>query len=151
MENPDVKFESETEAGRYAPGTKVVFKAEHIADNDDRMVVYANATPLTPDAQGNYAVTLNRNTIIHFDLIKPIAASAKASPWQLTDDGGTVGLLTDVVNVIPGVEFTIRANSVLGGCAHRCQRWHKGIHISDKYDDRCGGFRPEDEYQLLCA
>ena len=111
MENPDVKFESETEAGRYAPGTKVVFKAEHIADNDDRMVVYANATPLTPDAQGNYAVTLNRNTIIHFDLIKPIAASAKASPWQLTDDGGTVGLLTDVVNVIPGVEFTIRANS----------------------------------------
>ncbi len=111
MEEKDVKFESDMEPGRYAKGTKVVFKAEHIADNDDRMDVYANSTLLKADAEGNYAVTINSNTIIHFDLVKPLAVNSYASPWQLTDDGGTVGLLTDVVNVIPGVEFTIRANS----------------------------------------
>lgn len=115
MEDPDVKFTCDTEAGRYASGTKVVFKAEHTADDDNRMDVYANATLLKPDAEGNYSTTITAGTIIHFDLVEPMAVSQYASEWELTDATGSVGLLTDVVNVLPGVTFTIRANAFIAG------------------------------------
>lgn len=111
MEDKDVKFTCDTEPGRYAPGTKVVFQAEHIADDDNRMDVYANSKLLKPDAEGNYSFTLDAGTIVHFDLVEPAAVSELASPWVLTDATGSVGLLTDVVNVMPGVPFTIRANA----------------------------------------
>lgn len=111
MEDKDVKFTCETLPGRYAPATKIVFQAEHIADDDNRMDVYANSTLLKPDAEGNYTATLNRSTIIHFDLVEPTPVSELESPWVLTDATGSVGLFTDVVNVIPGVPFTIRANA----------------------------------------
>ncbi|MDE6628627.1 MAG: C10 family peptidase [Muribaculaceae bacterium] len=111
MEDAEVKYNADTEPGRYAAGKKVIFTAEHIADNDNRMDVYANSTLLKPDAEGNYATVIDRNTIIHFDLVKPMAVSTYQSPWTITDDGGTVGLLTDAVNVLPGVPFTIRVNS----------------------------------------
>lgn len=111
MEDKDVKFSCDTEPGRYASGTKVVFKAEHIADDDNRMDVYANSTLLKPDAEGYYSTTITSGTIIHFDLVEPMAVSALASPWVLTDATGSVGLFTDVVNVIPGIPFTIRANA----------------------------------------
>ena len=71
MEDPDVKYTCDTPAGRYVPGTKIVFRAEHIADDDNRMDVYANSTLLKPDAEGNYTTTVNRGTIIHFDLVEP--------------------------------------------------------------------------------
>lgn len=111
MEDKDVKFTCDTEPGRYAPGTKVIFKAEHIADDDNRMDVYANSTLLKPDAEGNYATTVNTGTIIHFDLVEPTAVSPIESPWVITDATGSVGLLTDAVNVMPGVPFTIRVNA----------------------------------------
>lgn len=111
MEDKDVKFTCDTEPGRYVSGTKVVFQAEHIADDDNRMDVYANSTLLKPDAEGYYSTTITSGTIIHFDLVEPMAVSALPSPWVLTDATGSVGLFTDVVNVIPGVPFTIRANA----------------------------------------
>lgn len=111
MEDKDVKFTCDTEPGRYAPGTKVVFQAEHIADDDNRMDVYANSKLLKPDAEGNYSTTLDANTIVHFDLVEPTPVSELASPWVLTNATGSVGLFTDVVNVMPGVPFTIRANA----------------------------------------
>lgn len=111
MEDKDVKFTCDTDPGRYAPGTKVVFQAEHIADNDNRMDVYANSTLLKPDAQGNYAVTLSAGTIIHFDLVEPMAVSPLESPWVITDATGSVGMLTDMVNVVPGAPFSIRINA----------------------------------------
>lgn len=111
MEDKDVKFTCDTEPGRYAPGTKVVFQAEHIADNDNRMDVYANSTLLKPDAQGNYTATLSAGTIIHFDLVEPMAVSTLASPWVITDATGSVGMLTDMVNVMPGAPFSIRINA----------------------------------------
>lgn len=111
MEDPDVKYTCETPAGRYVPGTKIVFRAEHIADDDNRMDVYANATLLKPDAEGKYSITVNRGTIIHFDLVEPAPVSPLASPWVLTDATGSVGLFTDMVNVVPGVTFSIRANA----------------------------------------
>ena len=111
MEDPDVKYTCDTPAGRYVPGTKIVFRAEHIADDDNRMDVYSNATLLKPDAEGNYTTTVTRGTIIHFDLVEPAAVSPLASPWVLTDATGSVGLFTDMVNVVPGVTFSIRANA----------------------------------------
>lgn len=111
MEDKDVKFTCETLPGRYAPATRIVFQAEHIADDDNRMDVYANSTLLKPDAEGNYTATLNAGTIIHFDLVEPSPVSELASPWTLTDATGSVGLFTDMVNVMPGVPFTIRANA----------------------------------------
>lgn len=111
MEDKDVKFTCDTEPGRYASGTKVIFKAEHIADDDNRMDVYANSTLLRPDAEGYYSTTVTAGTIIHFDLVEPMAVSPLESPWVLTDATGSVGLLTDAVNVMPGVPFTIRVNA----------------------------------------
>lgn len=111
MEDKDVKFTCDTDPGRYAPGTKIIFKAEHIADDDNRMDVYANTTLLKPDAEGYYSTTLAAGTIIHFDLVEPAAVSELPSPWVLTDATGSVGLLTDAVNVMPGVPFTIRVNA----------------------------------------
>ena len=76
------------------------------------MAVYANSTLLTPDAQGVYSTTINGNTIVHFDLIKPIpVVTAASSPWQITDTGGTIGMFSDAVNVIPGVNFAVRINA----------------------------------------
>lgn len=111
MEDKDVKFTCDTEPGRCASGTKVIFKAEHIADDDNRMDVYANSTLLRPDAEGYYSTTVTAGTIIHFDLVEPMAVSPLESPWVLTDATGSVGLLTDAVNVMPGVPFTIRVNA----------------------------------------
>lgn len=111
MEDKEVKYTCDTEPGRYAPGTKIVFRAEHIADNDNRMDVYANSTLLKPDAEGNYSATLSAGTIIHFELVQPSAVSELPSPWVITDATGSVGMFTDAVNVIRGVPFTIRVNA----------------------------------------
>lgn len=111
MEDAAVKYNCDTEPGRYEKGKTIVFQAEHIEDNDNRMDVYANSTLLKPDAQGNYSVTLNNNTIIHFDLVEPSKVSTYDSPWTITGDGGAIGMITDAVNVLPGVPFTIRVNS----------------------------------------
>lgn len=111
MEDQEVKFTCDTDPGRYAPGTKVVFQAEHIADNDNRMDVYANSTLLKPDAEGNYTATLSAGTIIHFDLVEPMAVSPLESTWTITDATGSVGMFTDMVNVMPGAPFSIRINA----------------------------------------
>ena len=111
MENDEVRYVSDTEPGRYEAGKQVTFTAEHIVDNDNRMEVYANSTLLKPDAEGKYTATINGGTIIHFDMVEPTAPATYDSPWKLTDTGGTIGLLTDAVNVLPGIPFTVRANS----------------------------------------
>ena len=112
MENNEVKFETTAQTGSMEKGSSVSFKASHIADNDNMMTVYANSTRLTPDADGNYNVTLADNTIIHFDLAAPTAVDAQKSVWSLTDKNGSVGMFSDAVNVIPGQEFTIRLNAL---------------------------------------
>lgn len=112
MDSKEVNYNSDLLPGRVEKGTVVKFTAEHIADNDNRMDVYANNTLLKPSADGTYTTTINGNTIIHFDLVKPIEKGVHPSFWQLTNTGGTIGLLTDAVNVIPGKEFVIRANAL---------------------------------------
>ncbi|MDE5773304.1 MAG: C10 family peptidase [Muribaculaceae bacterium] len=113
MEDNDVRYDSETLTGKMAKGTVVNFTCEYIPDNDNRMEVYANSTLLTPDAKGIYTVTVNGNTIIHFNVASPTEVDkANNSPWTLTDKLGSVGLLTDAVNVIPGQEFDVRVNTL---------------------------------------
>lgn len=112
MENDEVGFVCSQETGNVAPGSEVVFTAKHIADNDNRMEVYANNTLLTPAADGKYHATINTNTIIHFNTIAPIETDKKNTYWTLTSKNGSVGLLSEAVNVIPGQEFTVRVNAL---------------------------------------
>ncbi|MDE6810738.1 MAG: leucine-rich repeat domain-containing protein, partial [Muribaculaceae bacterium] len=111
QENNDVKFDASIDPGRVTPGQTVTFTAEYTAPNDNRMEVYANSRLLTPDAEGKYTATVNGNTIVHFELVAPTETSGK-SQWTLTDANGSIGMLTDAVNVIPGQEFTIRLNAL---------------------------------------
>ncbi len=113
MDNAAVKFDSDNQTGVVAKGTPVAFTATHIADNDNRLEVYANATLLSPDAEGYYRTTVADNTIIHFDLVAPIEIDHNHnSPWILNDKNGSIGMFTDAVNVIPGQDFTIRVNAL---------------------------------------
>ncbi|MDE6297696.1 MAG: leucine-rich repeat domain-containing protein, partial [Muribaculaceae bacterium] len=112
MENNEVKFETTSNTGSMQKGSSVSFKATHIADNDNKMEVFANNTKLTADAEGNYNVKLDNNTIIHFELTAPTAVDAQSSAWKLTNKNGSIGMFSDAVNVIPGQEFTIRLNAL---------------------------------------
>ncbi|MBD5370847.1 MAG: leucine-rich repeat protein [Bacteroides sp.] len=112
MDDADVMYDSETMPGRMDKGSVVTFKASYIPENDNRMAVYANSTLLTPDAEGVYSTAVNANTIIHFGLIEPTKVEDYKSQWTLTGKNGSVGLLTDAVNVIPGQEFQVRVNTL---------------------------------------
>ncbi len=112
-EDNDVMFETATPTGVVAPGTEIAFTADYIADNDNRMEVYANSTLLTPDANGVYRTKANANTIVHFEMVSPIAIDANnKSPWKLTAANGSIGMLTEAVNIIPGQDFTVRLNAL---------------------------------------
>lgn len=112
QEDNNVNFESEIATGKVAPGTVVNFTAQYTAEDDNRMEVYANSTLLTPNADGIYSTKVGTNTIIHFDLISPLAPDAPKSQWKLTGANGSIGMLSEAVNVIPGQEFTVRLNAL---------------------------------------
>lgn len=114
MENNEVNVNilNDVKTGEVAKGTVVTFKASHIADNDNKMEVYANTTRLYPDAEGNYTATITGNTIIHCDLIPPQRPAEGTLGWKLSGRNGSIGLFTDAVNVIPGKEFTVRLNAL---------------------------------------
>ena len=57
------------------------------------------------------SVAVNANTLIHADFRQPQEPSYD-SPWKITGAAGGIGLVTDVVNVVPGKSFTIRANAL---------------------------------------
>ncbi|MDE6007378.1 MAG: C10 family peptidase [Muribaculaceae bacterium] len=112
MDDNRVMFETENTLGESTPNSTVSFKAEYLVDDDRRMDVYANNTLLTPNAEGIYSFNLSGNTMIHFDLVDPIAVDETKSPWKLTDANGSIGMFSDAVNVIPGQEFTVRLNAL---------------------------------------
>lgn len=94
-----------------APGGKYRFTVETDGSHgDDRMTVYANTGQLTA-VNGVYEATINANTLIHIDFTEP-AANAGVSPWKITSSKGGVGMVTDVINVMPGKAFTIRVNAL---------------------------------------
>lgn len=112
QEERDVKFETEAKTGQVEKGTVVTFKAEYMADDDKRMEVYANATRLYPDADGNYKTTINSSTILHFDLIEPQKVIGDTKLWSLNGNNGALGMFTDATTVIPNQEFTVRLNAL---------------------------------------
>lgn len=129
MENNDVNFECAQTAGAVDKGTKVTFTALHTGDNDNRMEVYANNTLLSADADGNYSADINANTIIHFELVPPIAVDTNPSAWKLTGANGSIGMLTDAVNVIPGQDFTVRLNAI--DIPQNYDQFYWGIALTD--------------------
>lgn len=94
-----------------APGTKYRFTVGTDGSNgDSRMTVYANNTKLTA-VNNVYEAVINANTLIHAEFTEP-EANAGTSPWTITGEKGGTGMVTDVINVMPGRTFTIRVNAL---------------------------------------
>lgn len=111
-EIPGVRFTALTEMAEVAPGTQYEFMAESDDSfGDATLELYANNTRLSAGQNGVYSIVVNSNTFIHANIRYPEATVAD-SPWKITAAAGGVGLVTDVVNVVPGKSFTIRANAL---------------------------------------
>lgn len=107
-----VKFTTVSGSAQMAPGAKYQFKVETDDSFGDATIeLYANNTHLTADAAGVFTATINSNTLIHANFRQP-EPSGDTSPWKITGAAGGVGLVTDVVNVVAGKSFTIRANAL---------------------------------------
>ncbi|MDE5672064.1 MAG: leucine-rich repeat protein, partial [Duncaniella sp.] len=107
-----IKFTPVSESTEVAPGSKYEFKVDTDDSFGDATVeLYANNTRLYPGANGLYTATINSNTMIHANFRQP-EATWPDSPWKITGAAGGVGLVTDVVNVVAGKSFTIRANAL---------------------------------------
>lgn len=99
-------------------GTQVAFQDFYRfkIDTDDSvgdatLVVYANTTPIYPDANGEYAHQIMGNTIFHFEYKQPQPTTVDTT-WKITGADGGVGLVTEVMNVLPNKEFTVRVNAI---------------------------------------
>ncbi len=49
---------------------------------------------------------------LHTNFKQPEAVSASASAWKITGANGGAGLVTDVINVVPGKTFSLRVNAL---------------------------------------
>lgn len=111
-ENNSIKFIALTEGTVFAHGADYVFSAEPDDSFGDITVeVFANTTRLNPDASGNYTAKITANTLIHFEMKHPEPTTPDTS-WKLTADAGGIGLASEIVNVLPGKSFTVRANAI---------------------------------------
>ena len=111
-ESKNIKFIPQTEGSEFASGASYVFTAEpDDSFGEANMEVYANSTRLYADANGNYTAKITANTLIHFES-KQLEATTPDTAWKITGDGGGVGLVSDIVNVLPGKAFTVRVNAI---------------------------------------
>lgn len=78
---------------------------------DATVEVYANSDRLFPDETGVYKTIVNKDVLIYTVTRQP-EATLGASVWKITGAAGGVGLVTDVINVVPGKAFSIRANAL---------------------------------------
>lgn len=111
-ETEGVKITPDSESLEVTPGSLFSFTVE--TDNrfgDAKMEVFANTTKLNAGTDNRYTITVNANTMIHANFVQP-QPTTRISSWKLTDSRGGVGLVTDVINVISGKTFTIRANAL---------------------------------------
>ncbi len=107
-----VKITALTEGTEFEPGASYRFTVEtDDTFGDATMEVYANNTRLTADASGVYTVSVKENTFIYTRFKQP-TPSYSGSPWKITASQGGVGMCTDVVNVVPGKNFSIRVNAL---------------------------------------
>lgn len=77
------------------------------SEGEATVEVYANNERIYPNAQGKYEVQILSNTVIYTALRQPMKAGS-SSVWGL----GEAGLVTEVINVVPGRSFTVRANTL---------------------------------------
>lgn len=107
-----VRFTPMAEVTEVAPGSQYEFKVETDDSFGDATIeIYANNTRLYAGEDGLFRTPVNNNTFIHVNIREPEATWAD-SPWKITGAAGGVGLVTDVVNVVAGKAFTIRANAL---------------------------------------
>lgn len=112
QESAGVKITPLTEGSEFEPGSSFRFSVEtDDSFGDATMEVYANSTRLTADASGIYSVSVKENTFIHTRFNQP-QPTGYDSPWKITSSKGGVGMCTDVVNVVPGKNFSIRVNAL---------------------------------------
>ena len=112
QETAGVKITPLSEGTEVAPGTVFSFTVEtDDSFGDASMMVFANSSRLYPDANGVYSAKISANTLIHTQFKQPIPTTHE-SPWKITGANGGVGLATEVVNVVPSKNFTIRANAL---------------------------------------
>lgn len=113
QEIPGVKITAENTESEVAPGTTYKFTVEtDDSFGDATMEVYANSTRLYADAAGVYTTVINAKTLLHTNFKQPEAVSASASAWKITGANGGAGLVTDVINVVPGKTFSLRVNAL---------------------------------------
>lgn len=112
QESKGLKVTTLTEGTEVVPGTEYSFKVEcDDSFGDATMEVYANNTRLYADAEGVYKSVVKGNTLFHVNFRNP-EPTFEDTDWAITGDEGGVGLVTDVVNVIPGKAFTVRVNAI---------------------------------------
>ncbi len=113
QEIPGVKITAENTESEVAPGTTYKFTVEtDDSFGDATMEVYANSTRLYADAAGVYTTVINAKTLLHTNFKQPEAVSESASVWKITGANGGAGLVTDVINVVPGKTFSLRVNAL---------------------------------------
>ncbi|MCM1331007.1 MAG: C10 family peptidase [Bacteroides sp.] len=106
-----LRFIPVSESNQVAPGTEYKFMVEtNDSFGDATMEMYANSTRIYANTNGVYKAIVNANTLIHAKFRYP--EETRVSSWKITPAAGGIGLVTDVVNVVAGKTFTIRANAI---------------------------------------
>lgn len=113
QEIPGVRITLENTESEVAPGTACRFTVETDESfGDATMEVYANSTRLYADANGVYTAVVNANTLVHTNFKQPQAVAAEPSVWTVTAANNGAGMVTDVINVVPGKTFSLRVNAL---------------------------------------
>lgn len=111
-EKKGLKFSASAEGSEFAPGTDYTFTMEaDDSQGDATMEVYANSTRLYPDDKGLYTARIASNTLLHAEFRQPEPTTVDKT-WKISADAGGIGLVTDVVNVPVGKNFTVRVNAM---------------------------------------
>lgn len=123
-ENQNVEVECNLTSGqRYEKNTRANFTVKNLSSLDRRMDVYANNNKLTPNADGSYTTDLTANTLIHFDFVAPIVTVKENQFWSIQGVEGSLGMLSEVVNVLRGQEFKVQVNNLNVPSGTSAQYW----------------------------
>lgn len=109
---PGVRLTPITQGTTVAPNSTYEFSVETDGSMGDAMLeVFANNTKLVPGANGNYTALIMKNTLIYTRFKQPQATGVNGT-WAITGNGGGVGMVSEVVNVVPGKTFNVRINAM---------------------------------------
>lgn len=109
---PGVRLTPITQGTTVAPNSTYEFSVETDGSMGDAMLeVFANNTKLVPGANGNYTALIMKNTLIYTRFKQPQATGVNGA-WAITGNAGGVGMVSEVVNVVPGKTFNVRINAM---------------------------------------